>query len=66
MGAVAGLVGFIGAGLGPVPAGARGEFGGWWNLVIALDVINTIIVLLYLWRIWREKPASGGGHAVPS
>jgi hypothetical protein len=37
-------------------AGARREFGNSWNVVLALDVINTVIVLFYLWRIWKEKP----------
>ncbi len=32
------------------------EFGpNLWSLVIALDVINTVIVVFYLWRIWTRK-----------
>jgi len=32
------------------------EFGeNLWTLVIALDVINTVVVLFYLWRIWTKK-----------
>jgi hypothetical protein len=48
--------------LGFVP-GARAEFGIYWNLVLALDVINTVVVLFYLWRIWREKPGVPGNQA---
>ena len=44
----------------PVMAGlivntARADFGNFWNLVVALDAINTVIVVFYLWRILREK-----------
>jgi type VI protein secretion system component VasK len=38
--------------------GAKAEFGPTWNLVLTLDVINTVVVLFYLWRIWREKPGT--------
>jgi hypothetical protein len=38
--------------------GARTEFGPSWNVVLTLDVINTVVVLFYLWRIWREKPGT--------
>ena len=41
--------------------GARAEFGNSWNLVLALDVINTVVVLFYLWRIWSEKSARPAG-----
>lgn len=34
---------------------ARTELGAHWNLVVALDIINTAVVVFYLWRIWREK-----------
>jgi len=34
---------------------ARADFGNSWNLVLALDVINTVFVVFYLWRILREK-----------
>ncbi len=34
---------------------ARADFGGHWSLVIALNVANTLVVLFYVWRIWREK-----------
>jgi len=40
---------------GPVAQGAKAEFGPSWNLVLALDIINTVVVVFYLWRIWREK-----------
>jgi hypothetical protein len=39
---------------------ARADFGNSWNLVLALDVINTVIVLFYLWRILREKSGPVG------
>ena len=41
--------------------GAKVEFGNSWNLVLALDVINTVVVLFYLWRIWTEKTAKPAG-----
>jgi membrane protein DedA with SNARE-associated domain len=54
--AITGVLALLGASLGPAQPGARVEFGTRWTLVIVLDVINTVIVVLYLWRIWREKP----------
>ncbi len=53
--AITGVLALLGADLGTTQLGARVEFGTRWTLVIALDVINTVIVVLYLWRIWREK-----------
>jgi hypothetical protein len=49
---------FVILGVSSSVRGARAEFGASWNLVLALDVINTLIVLFYLWRIWREKPGT--------
>ena len=34
------------------PSDATAAFGGLFWLVIALDVINTLIALYFLWRIW--------------
>jgi len=34
---------------------ARADFGAAWNLVLALDVLNTAVVVYYLWRILRQK-----------
>ncbi len=54
--AVASLLILLVANLSLAAAGdAMAEFGAAWNLVLALDVINTVVVLFYLWRIWREK-----------
>ncbi len=36
-------------------ADVTAEFGTLWNFVLTLDVINTIIVLFFLWRIWFRK-----------
>jgi ABC-type sugar transport system permease subunit len=44
---------------GLVVNSARADFGKSWNLVLALDVINTVVVVLYLWRILREKSGPG-------
>ncbi|GEM_PF-3007709 len=48
------------------PANPTQDFGPLWILAIALNVINTVIVLYYLVRIWRqqEHPVTGGtaGH----
>jgi hypothetical protein len=53
--AIAAVLGFLGFGSGSGPSLARAEFGGHWGLVIALDVINTVIVVYYVWHIWRQK-----------
>ena len=37
------------------PADATVTFGALFWLVIALDVINTLIALYFLWRIWFGK-----------
>ena len=37
---------------------ARSELGNAWTLVLALDVINTAVVIFYLWRIWKKEPGS--------
>ena len=58
-GLVGGL-GFLGAALprGAGPADPFLDFGPTWVIVIALDVINTAFVLVYLYRILSEKPAT--------
>jgi hypothetical protein len=38
------------------PAEATAAFGGLFWLVIALDVLNTLIALYFLWRIWFRSP----------
>jgi hypothetical protein len=38
------------------PAQATAAFGGLFWFVIALDVINTLIALYFLWRIWFARP----------
>jgi hypothetical protein len=54
--AITAVLDFLGFGGGPTQgAAARVEFGSHWPLVIALDVINTVIVLYYVWHIWRQK-----------
>ena len=52
-----GILAAVTASAALVGASARAEFGAHWNLVLALNVINAVIVVLYLWRIWREKLA---------
>jgi hypothetical protein len=39
------------------PADATAAFGGLFWLVIALDVLNTLIALYFLWRIWFRAPS---------
>ncbi len=39
----------------PAARGVRAEFGTNWNIVLALGVLNTVVVLFFLWRIWTEK-----------
>ena len=39
------------------PADATAAFGGLFSLVIALDVLNTLIALYFLWRIWFRDPS---------
>ncbi|HVB09254.1 MAG TPA: hypothetical protein VNM16_02675 [Bacillota bacterium] len=41
---------------GAGPADPFLDFGPTWVVVIALDVINTVAVLIYLYRILSEKP----------
>lgn len=56
--AIASVIAWLGIGAAPhTPSLARTELGNHWNLVVALDIINTAVVLFYLWRIWREKLA---------
>jgi len=40
------------------PADAGSAFGGLFWLVIALDVLNTLVALYFLWRIWFRDPAA--------
>jgi hypothetical protein len=63
MAASFGLLALIGlaaatAAFGRALADPTQEFGPLWNVVIALDVLNTVIVLYYLWRIWFRERAS--------
>jgi hypothetical protein len=39
------------------PADAAAAFGGLFSLVIVLDVLNTLIALYLLWRIWFRDPS---------
>ena len=41
---------------GAEPADPTSTFGGLFGLVIVLDVINTLIALYFLWRIWFREP----------
>ncbi len=52
-GAVIAMVGFFLATLASNPVTEFGE--NLWTLVIALDVINTVVVLFFLWHIWTSK-----------
>jgi hypothetical protein len=38
------------------PADPTAVFGGLFGLVLVLDVINTLIALYFLWRIWFREP----------
>ncbi len=50
------MVGFFLVAMAPVVSDPVREFGeNLWTLVIVLDVINTVFVLFYLWRIWTRK-----------
>lgn len=54
--AIAGVLAFLGIGGGSAPGShARADFGDHWGLVVALNVVNTVIVVFYVWRIWRQK-----------
>jgi len=58
--AIATILGFLGISGGPDPKSlARADFGDYWGLVIALNVVNTAIVVFYVWRIWRQKLPPG-------
>jgi hypothetical protein len=39
------------------PADAVATFGGLFLFVIVLDVVNTLIALYFLWRIWFRDPS---------
>ena len=53
-----GGLGFLAAALprGAGPANPLQDFGPTYGVVIALDVINLAVVLVYLVRILRERP----------
>lgn len=40
---------------GAGPADPVQDFGSLWPIAVGLNVVNTIIVLYYLVRIWRQK-----------
>jgi len=40
---------------GAGPANPVQDFGSLWGFAVALNVINTVIVLYYLVKIWRQK-----------
>jgi len=46
---------------GAGPANPFADFGPLTGTAITLDVINTVIVIYYVWRIWsrREERAAG-------
>jgi hypothetical protein len=39
------------------PADAAAVFGGLFSFVIVLDIVNTLIALYFLWRIWFRDAA---------
>jgi hypothetical protein len=41
------------------PADAAAAFGGLFSLVLVLDVLNTLIALYLLWRIWFRDRSRG-------
>lgn len=44
---------------GAGPANPLADFGPLTGVAIALDVINTVIVIYYVWRIWtRREPVA--------
>jgi hypothetical protein len=44
---------------GAGPANPFADFGPATGVALALDVINTVIVVYYVWRIWaRKEPAA--------
>lgn len=47
------MAGFILAAAASNPVTEFGE--NLWTLVIALDVINTVVVVFFLWHIWTSK-----------
>jgi hypothetical protein len=54
--AIAAFLGFMGLGGGADQKSlVRADFGGHWGLVIALNLVNTVVVVFYVWRIWRQK-----------
>ena len=40
---------------GAGPADPFQAFGSWFTVAVVLDVINTIVVLFFLYRIWFRK-----------
>jgi hypothetical protein len=54
--AIATFLGFLGVGgAADQKSLARADFGSHWGLVVALNVVNTAIVVFFVWRIWRQK-----------
>ncbi len=51
---------------GAGPADAFADFGPLSWLAIALDVINTLIVIYYVWRIWVRREPSAPPRARPA
>ena len=41
------------------PADATATFGGLFSFVIVLDIVNTLIALYFLWRIWFRDASRG-------
>lgn len=44
---------------GAGPADPFADFGELSYVVIALDVINTVVVLFFLWKIWFRERSAG-------
>lgn len=55
-GGLIGLVAALPRGAGPADPGQ--DFGSLWGFVIGLNVVHTLIVLYYVWRIWFRKTAT--------
>lgn len=55
-GAIATFLGFLGVGGATDQKSlVRADFGGHWSLVVALNVVNTAIVVFFVWHIWRQR-----------
>jgi hypothetical protein len=45
---------------GAGPANPFADFGPLTGVALALDAVNTVIVIYYVWRIWiRKEPVAG-------